>query len=110
MGRGLLSLGSFLLVATVALWIAGAAGWIPETADDQAAALTLRAGLVLVAASFVLRVVTPVTKQMGMGRCSVCGVTIERGGTYCLDHLQQTVNTYRDRNREATLPQPKRRG
>jgi hypothetical protein len=46
MGRGLLSLGSFLLVATVALWIAGAAEWIPEGLDDQVAGLTLRAGLV----------------------------------------------------------------
>jgi predicted nucleic acid-binding Zn ribbon protein len=63
-----------------------------------------------VAASLVLRVVAPVTKHLAKGRCSVCGVPVERGSIYCMDHLQQTVNAYRDRSREATLPQPKPRG
>jgi|WetSurMetagenome_2_1015567.scaffolds.fasta_scaffold500803_2 hypothetical protein len=109
MGRGFFSLGSFLLVATIAIWIAGAAEWIPESLDDQIAAVTLRAGLVLVAASLVLRLVSPVTKQLGKGRCAVCGVAIDRGSTYCLDHLQETVNAFRDRSRGGNPPPTKRR-
>ena len=109
MGRGLFSLGSVLLVATIAIWIAGAADWIPEPVDDQIAAVTLRAGLVLLVASLVLRAVSPVAKQMGKGRCAVCGIAIERGHTYCLDHLQETVNAFRDRTRESTQARAKRR-
>jgi len=109
MGRGFFSLGSSLLVATIAVWIAGAAGWLPEPLDDQIAAVTLRAGLVLVGASLILRIVSPVTKQLGKGRCAVCGIAIDRGSTYCLDHLQETVNAFRDRSRDRSLPHTKRR-
>lgn len=109
MGRGLFSLGSFLLVATIAIWIAGAADWISEPLDDQIGAMTLRAGLALAAAGLVLRAFSPVTKKLGQGRCAVCGVAIDRGSTYCLDHLQETVNAFRDRNRGGTPPPTRRR-
>src|SRR5262245_34569199 len=96
MGRGLFSLGWILLVLTVGLWIAGVAGWLPETADDRWSAMTLKATLVVFGAAVVLRVVSPVTKQVVRGRCARCGRGIDRGQIYCHDHMQETVNEYRD--------------
>ena len=99
MGRGLLSLGSFLIVTTIALWIAGAAAWVSETFADAASSMTLRAALVLLAAALILRIVTPLAKRLTRGRCTVCGAAVARGHIYCLDHLQETVHSYRDRSR-----------
>jgi predicted nucleic acid-binding Zn ribbon protein len=110
MGRGLLSLGSLLIVATVTLWIAGAAEWVSQSFADSASSITLKAGLVLVAGSFVFRILAPMTKQMTKARCAACGAPVERGQTYCLDHLKETVDSYRDRSRESNLAQPNRRG
>jgi predicted nucleic acid-binding Zn ribbon protein len=110
MGRGLLSLGSLLIVATVALWIGGAADWVSQNVADTASSLTLKAGLILVAASLILRILAPMTKQIAKAHCTVCGAVVERGHLYCLDHLQETVHNYRDRTRENTLAQHKRRG
>jgi hypothetical protein len=110
MGRGLLSLGIILLVATVTLWIAGVASWVSPGVADSLSSFTLKAGLVLMAASLAFRILSPVTKKMATAHCAVCGAAVERGHTYCLDHLQETVHSYRDRTRESTLVQPKRRG
>jgi predicted nucleic acid-binding Zn ribbon protein len=88
---------------TIALWIAGVADWLPAGMDDQWSALSLKVALVVLAASFVLRVISPVTKQVSRARCGVCGRPIARGQVYCLDHLQETVNAYRDRAHDANL-------
>lgn len=110
MGRGALRmLGSLLLLATVGLWIADAAGWVPSTLDDRWSMLMLKAALVLLSAAFLLRLVSPMTRQIGKGRCAVCGAATERGHMYCLDHLRETVHAYRDRAREAAPLPPKRR-
>ena len=101
MGRGLLTLGSILLLLTIGLWIAGVAEWLPADIDDHWSALSLKAGLVVLAAGLLLRLVSPVRRQVSRGRCAVCGRGIDRGQVYCLDHLQETVNTYRDRTHES---------
>lgn len=110
MGRGLFTLGCVLLVATIGLWIAGAVDWLPENFDNHLAALTLKVGLVLILASLVFRAVTPVTKRMAKGRCQVCGAATDRGHAYCLDHLQEMVNTHRDRTHELNSTGSRRRG
>ena len=102
MGRRLFSLGWILLVLTVGLWIAGVAGWVPEATDDQWSALTLRATLVVFGAAIVLRVLSPVTKQVVRGRCAVCGRGIDRNQVYCHDHMQEKVNSYRDQTRDGS--------
>ncbi|HZN54873.1 MAG TPA: hypothetical protein VFB67_06080 [Candidatus Polarisedimenticolaceae bacterium] len=109
MGRRLFHLGLVLLLATVALWIAGAADMIPGSQDDRWSRLTLEAGMVCLAAALVLRIVMPIAKVVGTGRCAVCGHPTERGHRYCLDHTQEAVNAYRDRTRNAAMTRPRSR-
>ncbi len=106
MSRSLLTLGSILILATVALWVADAASWIPGSTHDHWSGLTLKMGVVAFGTALLLRLVSPFTSRSGEGRCTVCGRPTERGHAYCLDHLRETVNTYRDRARNQTEPRP----
>lgn len=107
MGRRLFFLGSMLMLATVALWVADVLGLVPATTDDHWSQLTLKAGMVALAAALVLRLLAPVSGMMARGHCRVCGHRTERGHTLCLDHLQETVNATRDRARDAIAGHPK---
>lgn len=107
MGRRLLGLGVMLIVATVALWVADVAAWIPASTDDRWSSLTLKAGLFAVGAGVVFRILAPLAGLVSKGRCTVCGRPTERGHIYCLDHLQATVNATRDESRNLTAPRPK---
>ena len=102
MGRGLFTLGSILILLTIGLWVAGVVDWLPSDMVDRWSALSLKGGLITLAAGAVLRLVSPVRRQVTRGRCAVCGCAIERGHVYCLDHLQETVNAYRDRQHDAS--------
>jgi hypothetical protein len=106
MGRRLLGLGVMLIVTTVALWVAEVADWIPASTDDRWSSLTLKAGLIALAAGVVFRILAPLAGTAGKGRCTVCGRSTERGHVYCLDHLQATVNATRDEARRRTPPRP----
>lgn len=99
MSRRLFLLGCLLLLATVALWVLDVLGFVPTPTDDQWSHLTLKAGIVALAAALLLRLLTPVSGLITQGRCRVCGTRTQRGHTYCLDHLQETVNATRDRAR-----------
>ena len=107
MGRKLRWLGSMLLLVTVALWVADAVAWIPASTDDNWSGLTLKAGMIALAAGILLCLLAPLANLMRNGRCAVCGHPTERKHTYCLDHLQETVNATRDQARNRTLPRPK---
>jgi len=107
MGRRLLGLGMMLIVVTVALWIAEVAEWIPASTDDRWSALTLKAALIALGAGLVLRVLTPLTGLLPKGRCTVCGRSTVRGHSYCLDHLQATVNATRDESHSRTMSRPR---
>jgi predicted nucleic acid-binding Zn ribbon protein len=109
MGRSFFSLGAFLLVATVFLWIAGPAGWMSEHAADASSAISLKAGIVLILASLVLRMMSPVAKQITKSHCAACGRPVARGHIYCLDHLQETVNQTRDRTHGSSHDKMRRR-
>jgi predicted nucleic acid-binding Zn ribbon protein len=100
MGRGLATFGSVLLLLTLALWIGDAVGALPAADVASWSGITLKAGAALLAAGLLLRVVSPVRHKLVHGRCAVCGHPVERGHTYCRDHLQATVNTYRDQTRD----------
>src|SRR5262245_30065278 len=101
MSRRLFTLGSLLLLATLALWVAGAIDMIPGAEDDRWSKLTLEAGMIALAAALLLRLLGPVASLIGRGRCAACGRPTERGHTYCLDHTQEAVNAYRDRTRDS---------
>jgi hypothetical protein len=107
MGRRLRWLGTMLILVTVALWVADAAALIPGSTDDHWSGLTLKAGLIALAGAFLLQLVAPLASRIRRGRCSVCGHPTERGHTYCLDHLQETVNAHRDLTRNRMPPRIK---
>jgi len=107
MGPKLRWIGSLLILATVALWVGDATALIPASTDNQWSGLTLKAGLIALAGAVLLRLFAPVANLMRSGRCAVCGHPTERGRTYCLDHLQETVNATRDLSRNQTVPRPK---
>jgi hypothetical protein len=107
MGRRLLGLGVTLIAVTVALWVAETASWIPASTDDRWSGLTLKAGLIALAASLAFRVLTPLAGLVPKGRCATCGRPTERGHTYCLDHLQATVNATRDESHHRTMSRPR---
>jgi hypothetical protein len=107
MSRRLFFLGCLLLLATVALWVGDATGLVETSIDDHWSHLTLKAGVVALAVALVLRMISPISGRMAMGRCTVCGKLTERGHMLCLDHLQETVNTTRDRAHNRTPDRPK---
>ena len=102
MGRGLTTLGAVLLLATLALWIGDAVGALSDL-DPAISGWTLKAGAGLLAAGLLLRVLYPVSRHVVHGRCAVCGHAVERGHTYCRDHLRETVNAFRDETRKRML-------
>jgi len=107
MGRRLFLIGSLLVAVTVLLWAGDATGAIPSSTDDRWWRLTLEAALVALAASFVIRLLTPVSGMIAKSRCTVCGRPTERGHLYCLDHLQETVNAGREQARSRSAHPPK---
>lgn len=110
MGRRLLGFGVMLIAVTVTLWVAETAAWIPASTELRWSGLTLRAGLVALAAGLVTRVLSPIAAMVPKERCEICGRATARGRTYCLDHLQATVNATRDEshNRMMSRPRPVR--
>ena len=110
MGRGLLALGALLLTLTVSLWVADAVGWMSVAADNRISGLTLRGAIVCLVGGFALRLLSPVRSQFGRSRCRTCGRATERGHLYCLDHMQESVNAWRDATREGMLRKPRTRG
>jgi hypothetical protein len=107
MGRILRMVGSILIFATVALWVGDAASLIPGSTDDHWWRFTLKGGILALAGALLLRLLRPIANQMRKGRCTVCGNPTERGHTYCLDHLQATVNAARDEARNPGFRRPK---
>lgn len=106
MGRMLWLLGLTLILVTVGLWLADATEVITGATDDHWSHLTLRVGIISLGGALFLRLLAPVVKQIRKGRCAVCGHPTERGHTYCLDHLQETVNAARDQARNRSLSRP----
>ena len=104
MSRRLLTIGSIFLLATAALWVAGATDGMDGATADRWSDITLNAGLITLAAGLLSRLLSPLLKALGRGRCAVCGNHTERGHSYCLDHLQETVNAARDQARDETGP------
>lgn len=106
MGRLLRYLGLVLLAATAVLLIADVLGWIASGTADRWIRHSARAGIASLGAGVLLGILRPVGRTLRRGRCARCGATIERGQTYCMDHLQEAVNAYRDQARQARLKRP----
>ncbi len=100
MARNLRYLGLAILAATAALLVVGETGWAPAAKLDPWIRPALVIGVACLAGGILLAAFAPVRRTLSRGRCARCGVRIERGQTYCLDHLQETVNEYRDHARD----------
>jgi hypothetical protein len=108
MSRRLLLLGAILTLATATIWLGGAVDWMPASVGDLWSGWTLKGALLAFGAALALRLLSPVAGVITTGRCSVCGRPTQRG-TYCLDHLQETVNRNRDLSREELPPRERPR-
>jgi len=109
MGRNLRYIGLAILAACAWMLIAIEADWIPGSLPEMVIPLLVGVGVLCVAGGVLLGLITPVRQKLRRGRCTRCGVTIERGQSYCLDHLRETVNEYQDQARRGTVYRPGRR-
>ena len=108
MARLLRYVGILLLAATAVLMLAEAVGWIPSGDVRPWIWTTARAGALCLGAGILLALLSPIGRELRRGRCVRCGAPIERGQTYCGDHLQAAVNEYRDQARDGTMHGPGR--
>jgi hypothetical protein len=110
MGRNLRYIGLAILAAAAWLLIAMEAEWIPGSLPEVVIPLLVGAGLLCFAGGLLLGVIMPVGQKLRRGRCARCGAVIERGQSYCLDHLRETVNEYQDHASKGEMYRPGRRG
>lgn len=102
--------GFVVLALSVWLAIAGAVGWISDEFAGRFTPLGFKVALVLLASSVLLAILIPIRRAIRSGHCVRCGVPTERGQAYCLDHMREALNEYRDQTRPGLLDRPKRRG
>ena len=98
-GRMLRTSGVTLVAAAMCLAVATSAGWVPAESVDPWIAPGLLGGLGLAGAGVLLSLLSPLGRMLRRSRCVRCGAAIERGQTYCIDHLRETVAEYRDLER-----------
>jgi hypothetical protein len=90
-GRTLTYFGLVVLAGAAWFLVAGEAGWISAGVSDQWFMPLVKVGGFCFLAGILLGVLSPVFRRARQGRCARCGAATERGQSYCLDHLQQTV-------------------
>jgi hypothetical protein len=94
-------LGLGILCVCAGLLLAGEAGWIHSRLVDEWFVPLLKIGGLCFVAGLGLSLLQPLARVILRGRCSRCGAPIERGQSYCLDHLRQTVREAQDAVRQA---------
>ena len=97
MSRVLIRLGGFLVVAAV-VYLA-AAEIIRGGVDNKVFWYLAGTGAVSMAAGFILTVFGRGVAAVAGRSCPRCGRRVARGHVYCDDHLQETINEYRDQQR-----------
>lgn len=102
MSRLLRRIGLGVWLATIWLALAQLAGAVPTGSADVWLWRGIVTGAAALALGFLLSGTGLLSRELRRGRCVRCGARIERGQTYCRDHLQATVNEYRDRQRAST--------
>ena len=101
--------GLAVVAAAACLLLAGEVGWIlPETSDAWFGPL-FKIGGICFLAGLLLSVLAPGLRWVRRGRCVRCEAPIERGQSYCRDHLRAAVNEARDHVHETRVPRARRR-
>ena len=98
MGRLLLRLGGLLIVGAVMYALLGVAAF--GGTNNALVRTLLAAGGICLAAGIIARVVGRATAGIVGRACPRCGRRVKRGRVYCDEHLQETINEYRDRHRD----------
>jgi hypothetical protein len=101
MGRTLRYLGLAFLAGAVWMVLGESAGWVSSGFATMWTKPCFAAGAVFLAAGVLSGFLGPVVRRLSGGRCVRCGAPTGRGQAYCWDHLQETVNEYRDHHRGA---------
>ncbi len=101
MGRTFRYVGLAVLAGAIWFLVAGEAGWIAADVSDQWFVPLARVGAACFALGMVLGLLNPVIRRLTQGRCVRCGAPTERGQSYCLDHLRESVQEAQDEIRRA---------
>jgi len=104
MGRTLRIVGLAALAGAAWALLASEAGWMSAAVADVAFRALALLGVVCVGVGLLLGLLNPVGRRLRQGRCTRCGAPIERGQSYCLDHLRDTVHEYQDQLRRGERP------
>jgi len=108
LGRFLRIAGLLLLAVATWLLIAGESGWIAVEMADAWFGPVSQSGAAMLVLGLLSGLFAPMTRRMRQGRCVRCGAGTERGQTYCMDHLRQTLHEAKDRiRREGDRPRPR---
>ena len=98
MARALVRLGGLLIVASV-VYLA-AAQILAGRPDKELFRNLAVAGTLCVATGLVLWMAGRGMAALVGRSCPRCGRRVGRGRVYCDDHLQETINEYRDQQRK----------
>ena len=97
MGRILVRIGGFLIVAAVVYL--PAARLIAGQEDPRVFRTLAGAGVIGLALGAVLMIAGRGMATIVGRSCPRCGRRVARGRVYCEEHLQDTINEYRDQER-----------
>jgi hypothetical protein len=100
MGGTLRIIGLILLAGAAWAALAGEFGWMDRALADAWLPPLIKAGIAVLVSGVALGFLAPIFRFLGKGRCARCGTSIEKGQTYCADHLQETVHEYQRQTRE----------
>ena len=99
MARLLLRLAGLLIVGAVVYAAIGEA--FLGGADAALVQKLLAGGGLSLAGGLVARLAGRAAAGIAGRSCPRCGRRVKRGRVYCDEHLQETINEYRDRQRDA---------
>jgi hypothetical protein len=94
----LVRLGTFLIVGDLVYLAVGE--WVLGGADNHLFRIILALGVLGLACGLLLSFLQRARSEIIGPTCPSCGKRVARGRVYCEDHLVETINRYRDEQRQ----------